>query len=58
VALSLDKKEYFEKVIGGFGWVIDWSSNGIRLNDKGRTPDVVKKFQIEICDIRYERRNK
>ncbi len=53
---GLDKEEYFEKVIGGFGWVISWAPNGIRLNDEGKTPDMVKKFQIEICDIRYERR--
>ncbi len=53
---GLDKEEYFEKVIGGFGWVISWSPNSIRLNNEGRTPDVVKKLQIEICDIRYERR--
>jgi len=50
------KEEDFKKVIGGFGWVISWPPNGIRSINEGKAPDVVKKFQIEIRDIRYERR--
>lgn len=53
---GLDTDEYFKKVIGGFGWSISWAPNGIQLNEKERVPNVAKKFQLEIRNIRYERR--
>ncbi len=53
---GLDKEEYFKKVIGGFGWVINWGPNGIVWDSKDERPSDIKKFEIEIRNIRYERR--
>jgi hypothetical protein len=53
---GLEWDEYFSRVIGGFGWVISWAPNGISWNEKEKRPDTVKKFEIQIRNIRFERR--
>jgi hypothetical protein len=42
------------RVIGGFGWSVEWSSNGVETNDEGRAGNP-KKLEIEIRNILYER---
>ncbi|MGH9823400.1 MAG: hypothetical protein ACREDR_09125, partial [Blastocatellia bacterium] len=48
----------FTSVIGGFGWVITWSSNGVQLNEARSGPVQPRTFKIEIRNIRYERRQR
>lgn len=52
--LSQRPEREFRRVIGGFGWVINWGSNGIKLNEDKKSPDQVKTFEIEIRNARYE----
>jgi hypothetical protein len=53
--LGLPKKD-FRRVLGGFGWVINWNSNGVETDETGNAPRNPKVFTIEIRNIRYERR--
>lgn len=42
------------RVIGGFAWSMEWSSNGVETDDERRARNP-KKIEIEIRNIRYER---
>lgn len=53
--LSKIPGDRFKRVVGGFGWVIAWSSNGIKLNKEQTGADKPKTFTIEIRNVRYER---
>jgi hypothetical protein len=53
--LSELSEDNFKRVVGGFGWIITWGSNGIELNDERTGPKEIKKFKIEISDVHYER---
>jgi len=50
-------EEYFQKVVGGFGWVISWGGNGVELNDMATPPGPVhpRTIVIEVGNIRYEK---
>lgn len=54
-SLSDQPIEEFERVVGGFGWVISWGSNNVLLNTDGTGSENPKTFTIEICNISYER---
>ena len=45
----------FERVVGGFGWVAGWDSNGITVEKPGSCAEQPAKIQIEIRNLRYER---
>jgi hypothetical protein len=47
--------DYFKRVVGGFGWVINWGSNNILPNDEGTAPVQPRTLRIEIRNVRYER---
>jgi hypothetical protein len=49
-------RDDFKRVVGGFGWVITWAANGVRMSGDGVGPDQKKVFVIEIRNIRYERK--
>jgi hypothetical protein len=53
--LSKVPEERFKRVVGGFGWEIAWSSNGIKLNSKRTAAENPKTFTIEIRNVRYEK---
>lgn len=53
--LSKLPQERFKRVVGGFGWEIAWSSNGIKLNSKRTGAEKAKTFTIEIRNVRYEK---
>jgi hypothetical protein len=53
--LSNIPDDRFKRVVGGFGWVIAWSSNGVKLNKEQTGADQAKTFTIEIRNVRYER---
>lgn len=53
--LSQLPEDHFKRVVAGFGWVIDWGSNGIQLNEAGTGPVQPETFEIEIRNVRYER---
>jgi hypothetical protein len=53
--LSKLADDRFKRVIGGFGWVIAWDSNGVKLNKDQTGPEKSKTFTIEIRNIRYEK---
>lgn len=55
-SLSRLEKKNFKRVVGGFGWVINWGSNGVKTNESGTGAENPKTFTIEIRNIRYERR--
>jgi len=38
----------------GFGWTINWSSNGIRPNKQQTGPETPRTFTIEIRNIQYD----
>ena len=48
-------EDYFRCVVGGFGWTINWGSNGMQLNKERTSPLQPRTFTIEIRNIRYER---
>lgn len=50
-------EEYFRNVVGGFGWTISWSANGVDINDRSTPPGPVqsKTIVIEVSSIRYEK---
>jgi len=43
-------------VVGAFEWIIDLGSNNVELENPGTCSPQPKVFQIEIRNIRYERR--
>jgi hypothetical protein len=45
----------FQCLVGGFGWVIGWGSNGVYLDEKQTEAEQPKTFTIELRNIRYER---
>ncbi|MCX5645049.1 MAG: hypothetical protein NTZ17_10260 [Phycisphaerae bacterium] len=49
-------RDDFKKVVGGFGWVITWAANGLKMSDDALSPNQKKVFIIEIRNIRYERK--
>lgn len=53
--LSHKLEEEFERVVGGFAWVISWGSNGLKLKEDKTGPEESETFIIEIRNIRYER---
>jgi hypothetical protein len=53
VDLSNIPKEEFQYVVGGFAWVINWGSNGVKLNEEGTGSEELKTFIIEIRNIEY-----
>ena len=52
--LSNCEENYFKNVVGGFGWVIDWGSNRVYLNETRTGPKEPKTLIIEIRNIRFE----
>jgi hypothetical protein len=42
-------------VVGGFGWVIAWSSNGVKLNKQQTGAEQPKTLTIEVRNGRYEK---
>ena len=48
--LSKVPKDDLRAVVAGFGWVINWDSNGVQFTGSGQP----KTFSIEIKDIAYE----
>jgi hypothetical protein len=52
--LSKLQNERFKRVVGGFGWTINWSSNGIRPNKQQTGPETPRTFTIEIRNIQYD----
>jgi len=53
--LSDRPEEYFECVLGGFGWIINWGSIDIYLNSEGTGAEQPKTLIIEIRNIHYGR---
>ncbi len=53
--LSTIPDDHFKRVVGGFGWVISWSSNGVNLNKDGTGAEQPKTFTIEVRNVRYEK---
>lgn len=51
--LSKIADDRFKRVVGGFGWVIAWDSNGVRLNRDRTGAEQPRTFTIEIRDIQY-----
>jgi hypothetical protein len=51
--LSKIPDDRFKRIVGGFGWIISWSSNGVEPNNHMST-DQPKTFTIEIRNVRYE----
>jgi hypothetical protein len=51
-------KDDFKRVVGGFGWVITWAANGLDMPDSDLSSNKTRIFTIEICNIRYERKQK
>ncbi len=47
--------EYFQCVVGGFGWVISWGSNQVYLNDSRTGAKQPKILKFQLRNIRYER---
>ena len=45
----------FSRVVGGFGWVMNWGSNGVEPGEGGKGAKEAKTFVIEIQNVRYER---
>jgi hypothetical protein len=45
----------FKRVVGGFGWLIKWESNGVKLNKEQTGAEHPRTFTIEIRNIRYEK---
>ncbi len=56
VTLSHIPEEEFKRVVGGFGWVINWDSNNVLLNEAGTGPEEPKTFIIEIRNIHWDKR--
>lgn len=50
-------EDNFKNLIGGFAWVIEWGTTGVKLDSTATPPRPVqpKTFIIEIRNIRYER---
>ncbi len=51
-------KEHLRRVVGGFGWVCSWGSNGIKeveRQDGLITPDQERTLIFELRNVRYER---
>ena len=44
----------FNRVVGGFGWVIGWGPNDVRRNEAGTGPLSPKTFKFELRNIRFE----
>ncbi|MFZ0774711.1 MAG: hypothetical protein WCA49_24285 [Candidatus Sulfotelmatobacter sp.] len=53
--LSKIPDDKFKRVVGGFGWLIKWESNGVKLNREQTGAEHPKTFTIEIRNIRYEK---
>ena len=53
--LSQLPEETLACMIGGFGWVISWGSNGVEINAARIGPIQAKTFIIELRNIRYEK---
>lgn len=53
--LSDLSEDYFRSVVGGFGWVISWGSNRVRLNETRTGSDEPQTFIFELRNIRFER---
>jgi hypothetical protein len=57
VVLSLadQRDDNLRRVVGGFGWTIDWGSNKVELNESGKEPKATREFKFELKNLRYER---
>lgn len=53
--LSKIQDDYLMNVIGGFGWVVSWSSNGVHINDDHTAPIQSKTIVIEVEQIQYKK---
>jgi hypothetical protein len=53
--LSKITDDRFKRIVGGFGWVIAWDSNDVRLNKEKTGAERPKTFTIEIRNVRYEK---
>jgi hypothetical protein len=53
--LSNIPNSYFQKVVGGFGWVISWAPNGVQINDTHTAPIQPKTIEIEVRQIQYKK---
>jgi len=45
----------FASVVGGFGWTIDWSSNGIQLNRERTAPVQPRTLRFQLRNVFYEK---
>jgi hypothetical protein len=52
--LSRIPREELARVVGGFGWVISWGSNGVTINEARTGPVQSKVFIIEVRNVRFE----
>jgi hypothetical protein len=49
------EKSNLQCVLGGFGWVISWSSNRVIPNDTQSGPARPRHFILELRNIQYDR---
>lgn len=53
--LSKIPDDRFKRIVGGFGWIMTWDSNGVKLNKEQTGAEQPKTFTIEIRNVRYEK---
>lgn len=53
VSLADQSPDNLARVVGGFGWVANWSNNGVEPDESGMGSNKVKKFTFEVRNVFY-----